>query len=490
MARRNTRVGVGSMRTFLNIFLGLTLVGSVGSCAVNPATGEREFNIVSEQQEIAIGRENDPQIVASMGLVPDSQLQRYVSGIGLRMAAISERPNLPWTFRVIDDPAVNAFAVPGGFIYITRGILAYMQNEAQLASVLGHEIGHVTARHSAAQMSRAQLATAGLVVGSILSPEVADAAGLAQQSLGLLFLKFGRDDERQSDELAFRYMGRTNYDVREMPGMFEMLRRVSEAEGGGRVPEWASTHPDPGNRRDMAQQVIAQLPPGQIGDIVDRQEFLDMTDGIVYGPNPREGYFRGQRFIHPELAFEMTFPDGWQTQNQKQAVVALSPNQDAITQITLDQGSPSQAAQTFLSQQGLQASRPQSTTINGLNAVVGEFVAQTQQGVLQGVGAWVELGGQTYRLLGYGVQSRWGSNSAAVERSMRSFARVTDRALLNVQPDRLDVVRIDRAMTIAQFAQRYRSAVDVGDLVLLNQADDANQQFPAGTLLKNVVAGG
>jgi predicted Zn-dependent protease len=438
-----------------------------------------------------MGRQNDPQIVASMGLYPDEALQNYVDAIGQRMAAVSERPELPWTFRVIDDPTVNAFAVPGGFIYFTRGILAHMANEAQFATVMGHEIGHVTARHSAAQISRAQLATAGLVVGSILSPEVASVAGAAQQSLGLLFLKFGRDDERQSDELAFRDMARTNYDVRQVPEVFEMLRRVSASEGAGRVPEWASTHPDPGNRRDQAQQTIAALPAGQIGTIVRRDEFLRMLDDVVYGVNPREGYFRGQRFIHPDLTFELTFPDGWQTQNQKQAVVALSPTQDAIMQMTLAEGSAAQTAQTFLAQEGLQATQPRRRTINGLTAVTAEFAAQTeQQGTLQGLAAWIELDGRTYQLLGYGTQQRWSSNQAAVERGIGSFARVTDRSLLNVQPDRLDIVQIDRAMTLSEFAQRYRSSVDIDDLVLLNQADGPDQRFPSGTLLKRVVAGG
>ncbi|MEJ2503204.1 MAG: M48 family metalloprotease [Gemmatimonadota bacterium] len=468
----------------------LALALGLASCATNPATGETELSLVSESQEIAIGRQSDPEIVASMGLYPDEELQEYVSAIGNRLAAVSERPELPWTFRVIDDPTVNAFAVPGGFIYFTRGILGYMVNEAQLATVMGHEIGHVTARHSAAQMTRQQLATAGLALGSVLSQEVASVAGLAQQSLGLLFLKFGRDDETQSDELAFRYMRRTDYDVREAPGMFEMLRRISAAQGGGRIPEWQSTHPDPGNRRDRAAAAIAELDPSEYGSIVDRAEFLRMIDGVVYGPDPREGYFRDQRFIHPELAFELTFPDGWRTRNQKQAVLALSPGQDAILQLTLADGSPGQAAQSFLAQQGIEASSPQRRDVNGLPAVVAEFRAQTQEGVLLGAGAWIELGGRTYQLLGYGGQSSWSANAPVVARSIGTFDGVSDPSLLDVEPQRIDIVEIDRPLTIAEFAQRYAGVASVEDLVLLNQADGPDQQYPAGTLLKRVVERG
>ncbi len=465
------------------------LTAFVVGCVVNPATGEREISLVSESQEIAMGREYDPQIVASMGLYPDSQVQRYVREIGLRMAARSERPNLPWTFRVIDDPIVNAFAVPGGYIYITRGILGYMDNEAQLAAVLGHEIGHVTARHTAQQLTRTQLATAGLVVGSIVSETVAGVAGTASQGLGVLFLKFGRDDERQSDALAFRYMGRTDYDVREIPDVFQMLARVSAGQGGGRVPEWLSTHPDPGNRRQDALDRIAALPADSLGSIVRRDVFLSTIDDMVYGADPRQGYFRdGTDFIHPDLAFRLVFPSGWRTVNQTQAVLGGSPNEDAIIQLTLAQGtSLDAAARTFLGQEGLQATQPQRTTTNGLSSVTSEFTAQTQQGTLQGVALFVEHGGRIYRILGYGTQQRWRSNEAVVRRSLASFARVTDRTLLDVEPLRIDIVPIDRAMTLAEFAQRNPGPVDLDALVLLNQANDAQQRFPAGTRLKRVV---
>jgi predicted Zn-dependent protease len=220
-------------------------------CAINPATGKRQLVLISEAQEIAIGRESDESIVAQFGLYPDEALQDYVAGIGHDLAARSERPDLDWTFRVLDDPLVNAFALPGGYIYVTRGILAHFNSEAELASVLGHEIGHVTARHGVNQMSKAQLAQLGLGVASILAPEeVQKFGGLATQGLGLLFLKFGRDDERQADDLGLRYIVNEGYDPRPMAEVFETLERVSRTSGGGRVPAWASTHPNPENRSE------------------------------------------------------------------------------------------------------------------------------------------------------------------------------------------------------------------------------------------------
>src|SRR5438093_2557951 len=149
----------------------LLVAGAALACATNPATGARQIMLVSESQEIAMGRDYDKQVAASIGLYADTALQRWIQQFGTRLAATSERPKLPWTFRVVDDPVVNAFALPGGYIYVTRGILAHLNSEAELAGVVGHEIGHVTARHPASQTSKQQLAPLGLAVASIASPD-------------------------------------------------------------------------------------------------------------------------------------------------------------------------------------------------------------------------------------------------------------------------------------------------------------------------------
>src|SRR5256884_9114765 len=201
------------------------LAALAAGCAVNPATGSRQLMLVSESQEIALGRDYEPQVAGSIGIYGDSGLQRYIQQFGARLAASSERPNLPWSFRVVDDPVVNAFALPGGFIYVPRGILAHLNSEAALAGVVGHEIGHVTARHSASQMSKQQLAQIGLAVGSIASPEFGRYAGVASAGLGVLFLKFSRDDESQADHLGLRNMRRAASDPPAMPQLFEMLTR-------------------------------------------------------------------------------------------------------------------------------------------------------------------------------------------------------------------------------------------------------------------------
>ena len=201
--------------------VGLALASS--ACAVNPATGGRMFSLVSEGQEIEMGQEAMAQVDAAMGLYDDPALQAYVDSVGQAMAAVSERPELPWTFKIVDDPVINAFALPGGPVYLARGIMAHFNSEAEMASVLGHEIGHITARHSVEQISRAQLMQIGLVASVVLVPELRPFGDALGGGLGILFLKFGRDDESQSDELGFRYMTRLGYDPQGAVDMFEIL---------------------------------------------------------------------------------------------------------------------------------------------------------------------------------------------------------------------------------------------------------------------------
>ena len=458
---------------------------AASGCVTNPATGRNQIMLISEAQEIQMGREYDPQIVASIGLYPDAALQQYVQQLGARLAATGERPGLPWTFRVVDDPAVNAFAVPGGFIYVTRGILAHLNSEAELASVVGHEIGHVTARHTVSRMSNQQLAGLGLVVGSIVSSGFASYAGLANAALGILFLKYSRDDETEADDLGLRYLRRTTWDAREMPVVFEMLEQMSASQGGGRLPTWLATHPSPANRREHIAALLAATP--QTGTVVNRDSYLRRLDGQVFGENPREGYFQGSQFSHPDLRFRLIFPEGWATHNGKQAVVAVSPGKDAVVELGPAQGtSADAAARAFLAQEGITGGSTSRTTQSGLRAVSAPFGATTQNGTLRGMVLFVEHGGAVYGLVGYAPDARWSTYQAVIERALRSFQPLTDRTALNVQPQRLDIVTLDRRTTIATLARQLPSPASAATLALLNRVE-LQTPLESGRLIKWVV---
>jgi predicted Zn-dependent protease len=455
-------------------------------CARNPATGKNEIMLVSESQEVAMGQQADSQVIQSIGLYPDPALQSYVQDLGKKLAATSERPNLPWTFRVVDDPAVNAFAIPGGFVYVTRGILTHVTNEAQLATVMGHEIGHVTARHTAHEMSRQQVANLGLAIGSIASSQIAKYAGVASQALGVMFLKFSRDDESQADELGVRYSSRANFDSRQMDSVMAMLDKL-EQQAGSKLPEWLETHPDPGNRIQHINQVLAATKKDFTGTTINRQSYVQRVDGMMFGMNPREGFFKNGVFYHPDLRFQIAFPNGWQTQNGKSSVAAMSPQQDAIVELTIAQGSNAeQAARTFLSQQGVQAGTLSRGNINGLTAAEAPFAASTQNGTLQGQAVFIQYGNNVFQVLGYGPQANWSANQGVAQRAIASFGPLTDPAMLNLQPQHVTLITLDRRTTIAQLAQQRPAPVSVATLALINQVDQ-NAQLEPGRIVKWVV---
>ena len=469
---------------FITSSLAAALV--LAGCARNPATGANQLMLVSESQEIQMGQQYDKEVIASIGLYPDPALQTYIQELGSRLAATSERPKLPWTFRVVDDPAVNAFALPGGFIYVTRGLLAHMNSEAELASVMGHEIGHVTARHTAAQMSKEQLLGLGLAVGSIASSTFERYAGTASQALGLLFLKFSRDNENQADQLGLRYSGRANYDPRKMADVMKLLDKITQ-QSGSRLPEWMATHPNPGNRLQHINTMLAAMPQDFAGTIVNRDSYERRLDGIIFGMNPREGFFKGTDFFHPDLRFRISFPSGWSTFNGKEAVAAMSPQQDAVIELTMvKEGNADQAARAFLSAEGMQAGTVTRGRVNGLTSSEAPFGATTQSGAVRGVAVFVEYGGGVYRLLGYGPESRWPTYQGVAQRALYSFGQLTDQAILNVQPQHVDVLVLDRRTTIADLAQQRPAPVPAATLSLINQVEVTTPLEP-GRLVKWVI---
>lgn len=476
------------MRHPSKVGLPLVLLLVFASCAVNPATGERQFTLMTEGQEIQMGREADPDIVGSMGLYPDENLQAYVQELGAELAATTERPDLPWTFRVLDDPLINAFALPGGFIYVTRGILVQFESEAELVGVLGHEIGHVTARHSVSRISKAQLAQVGLGVGMILKPELQRFEGIASASMQLLFLKFSRDDEYQADELGVRYMGRAGYDPAQLSGVMAMLGQITSDHGDG-PPEWLSTHPNPANREGEILRMASEAEVTRNPPLINREGYLPFLDGMIYGENPREGFFEGSRFYHPDMAFQLDFPQGWQTANSKAAVQAGSSEGDAGMVLALAQGSsPSSALTEFLGQDGMEGGQPSSAPINGTPAAAADFRVTTTDGVINGRVAFLDYGGTLLRWLGFATSAAWPNRRDAIRSSLESFRTLHDRSKLEVEPARLRLVTVPRATDLESFLQREGVSDRAESVRILNRLS-GNASLAAGRVLKVPVGG-
>lgn len=468
------------------LFVLVLALSCLASCATNPVSGDRELALVSESQEIQIGQQSAAAAESQLGLVDDQGLQDYVQRLGMQLAAASERPNLPWTFRVVDDPTPNAFAAPGGYIFITRGLLALIGNEAELVSVLGHEIGHVTARHSVSRMSRQQLAQIGLGIGSMVSPEIAQFSDLAAGGLEVLFLSYGRDDERQADKLGYDYTLAQDYDVREMVNVFAALQQSAQLEGQSPVPSWLASHPYPEERISLIEDRLETLPASSQPRRIGEDEYVTQIDGLLYGINPRNGYFEENRFMHPGLAFRLDMPEGWQTRNLAQLVLAGSPANDAMIQLSIVEGGRAEAADEFFAQEGLTAGRVGSERVNGLGATIGRFEVQTEQGALGGIAAFISMDENTYRIVTFTPADKLSGYEDAFRRSINSFGRLTDRTALARQPDRLEIVRLPRQMTIEQFNRTYPSTIPLEELALINQLPGPDSVMPARYPAKRV----
>ena len=460
-------------------------------CVRNPATGKLQLDIVSESQEVEMGKQAAQEVQQTMGTYKDPKVEAYVNNLGQSLAKQTTRPNLPWQFHVVEDASVNAFALPGGPVFVTRGILGTLNSEAELAGVMGHECGHVAARHSATQLSKAQVAQLGLGLGSILSPAVASVGQVAGAGLQVMFLKFSRDDESQADKLGLAYMANDGYDARSMLEVFRTLNRVSKLAGGGKLPQWLETHPDPENRLGAAEQRLKEIKHDFTGAKVNREDYLRTIDGIVYGEDPRQGFFKGQLFLHPELKFQVQFPEGWKTQNTPQAVAAISPKQDAIVQLqAAGQGtSPEQAAQKFFSQKGIQRGQAAQTSVHGLPAVAAYFAAQTDQGQIGGLVTFLGYNNTTWAILGYTAAAAVQQHDAEFKSVTTSFGPLTDAAAANVQPAKIQLVKLDQPMTVEQFQQKYPSNRKVEEVALINGLDAPASPMQPGQTYKRVVGG-
>lgn len=457
-------------------------------CATNPVTGKKQLMLISKDQEKAMGLQADPSIIATYGLYEDEKIQQFIDRVGGEMGRVSHRPTIDYQFRILDSPVVNAFALPGGYIYFTRGILAHFNNEAQFAGVLGHEIGHVTARHSASQYSKQTLAQVGLVAGMIVSEDFRQYADVAQQGLGLLFLKFGRDDESQSDQLGVEYSTKIGYDAHHMADFFQTLARLS-SDSGQELPTFLSTHPDPADRNQKVAALANewQKKVGKGEGKVNRDSYLRLIDGIVYGEDPRQGYFENGRFYHPELKFQFPVPRNWQTVNTPQQVQMAPQDGQAILSLSLAQGgSAREAAQAFVQQTGITVTESNAVQVNGLPAfaIVGRQQDQQSGQVLQLLSYFIEYNGLIYQMMGISTAAGFNTYVSDFRNTITNFATLTDASKINVQPQRIRIKTVAKAGTLQQVLTTLGAKQNqLKELAILNgmQLED---KVDAGTLLK------
>ncbi len=443
----------------------LTLILPLQACSTNAATGKSIFaGLMSPQDEQTTGDEQHSDIVKQYGGVSDNTaLNQYITMIGTKLVPYTERRDVPnYTFTVLNTDDINAFAVPGGYIYVTRGLLNLAQNEAQVAGVVAHELGHIQARHSAQQYSQTAVANIGVgLLGSVLGGATgqlaSQVAGFGAQA-GLL--KYSREDEYEADSLGIRYMQLANYDPTEMAHFLEMLERNTQFEnsisksGGGSQLTFMSTHPSTPARISRAYALASRAPQAQYN--LGRDAYLAAIDGTTYGGSTTSGFVRGNDYIHPGIGVRFTVPDGFNIQNGDKQVVAENGH-GAI--IVFDSGKgTTNDPQAYLAQTWLASQNPsnvETITVNNLPAATGVAQVNTSGGTKDG--RFVALagdGGEFYRLAfltNVGDQAKYAD---AFKRSTYSFKALTaaDRAALS--PNRVRLTTVQSGDTVASLAQK------------------------------------
>ncbi|MBC7744663.1 MAG: M48 family metalloprotease [Flavobacterium sp.] len=448
------------MKNFLSLAIFAVSIMLVDACAVNPVTGKKQVVLMSEAQELAMGKEADPQIIQQFGLYENKQLQDFINIKGKQMAAISHRPNLDYQFRIVDSDVLNAFAVPGGYVYFTRGIMAHFNNEAEFAGVLGHEIGHITARHSVAQQRNSILGQLGLITGMIISPEFGQFAEQASQGLGLLFLKFGRDAERESDRLGVEYSSKIGYDAHEMAGFFNTLERKSGDQAES-IPDFLSTHPNPGDRNiavnklatEWGQKLKLQNPE------VNRNSYLKRIEGLIYGEDPKQGFVENSVFYHPVLKLQFPIPSNWAFQNSPDKVQMAPKDGRAMMMLTLAPGKTVQeAANAVLQKYSLQALESKEVNVNGLQAmaIVADQVPQQQQQqqqqqqAIRTLSYFIQYNNLIYHMIGVSNTNEFNNFLPLFSSTMQSFRELTDVSKINRKPERVRIKTVKQNGTLQQ----------------------------------------
>jgi len=452
-----------------------------------------------DRGEIEQGREADQQIEAQYGFYEDEALGAYVTRIGDRMAELSERPHLPWTFRVLDSPVVNAFALPGGFVYVTRGLVAYAGSEAELAGVIGHEIGHVTGRHSKARQTGSFISGLAIFAGALLSDTVRDlvSLGVPQLAAGLVLTKYSRGQELDADERGIRYATQAGYNPYGIGGFFETLQSLEESSDRKKLPGWISTHPQVDDRIERSNRWAAESLErfGLRSDelYVGRRELFAAVDGLVFGENPREGYTDGDTFLHPDLGFRLDFPSGWTVQNTRASVTAVAPREEAYIKLELATLAAGETMQDYvrgyLLELRAEVGDSDRMEINGLDAFEAVFSLRADRRDYAVLGNWIAYDGRIYQLLGVTSPARWRQYGTAMQRGMHSFSELTDREVLDTEPARVAVTEVRRSMQLAGVIEEYPElSVSSRTLAILNHLS-LDDLIDGGDLVKLVFGG-
>ena len=491
------------MRIIRNSIVFLTIVLLAGGCTIqrNPVSGNKRLMAYTWSQEVQIGEEVDKEFTAQYGLFDDYNTTDFVDKLGHKILEVSHMRRedtdqkfreTEFYFRVLDSPVVNAFALPGGYVYVTRGLLAHLNNEAQLAVVIGHEIGHVAARHASQRAVRQSLGQIAIIGGAVLGQEFLGLPGesilnMSSQAAQLIFLSYSRDAERESDRLGVEYAAKAGYSAEEGAAFFTSLKRISE-EAGQSIPSFLSSHPDPGEREKTIPELARDwADKGYEQRIRNEQEYYELLDGMIFGQNPREGFLDNDRFVHPDLAFQFPVPDGWRLINERQQVILLSSSEDAVMIFRIDGESESaqESVQTFTGQEGISVNNQTSTQSSGrYDAHKADVTIVQDQGNLRALIWALEYDDRIYRFINYTTEDSYEDYESAFTAVPETFDELKDRNILDVRPVTLQMIPAEDAGRFENFLpDELPMGISAEKVAIINQVE-LDDQIEAGRYLK------
>ena len=456
----------------------------LAACAPAPKpAAEREKRTVildTPSADAAAGEEQNQAVSAQVGIVKNPKLEKYLQALGERLVRFSTDRPFAYHFQVVDQWSPNAFALPGGFIYVSRGLLVLTNSEDELACVVGHEITHSAARHAASQQAYVQQ----LPPFSLGLPRMASIAAYA------------RDQERMADTGGQRICAAAGYDPRAMSTFLQSLDAIERLQmGNSRIPTFLDTHPGTGERIGSAAVFASTLPTPPARDLAAlREKYLDHFKGLLLGGDPAEGVIQGSRFLHPDMNFALAFPAGWEIMNTPAAVVAVPQKRDARFALE-DAGvgdDPQAVAEPYLAKRlaevkaSIEFQGAQETRCCKTYVVRGSV--SIPQGVIAGQLTWVALNGHVYRLSAVYIPLAAGKYADRARQFVRSFHPLTPEERVSIQADRLELVRARAGETIPELSARTGNVYDVHPTAIANGIS-VDARLTEGQLLKIGVRG-
>ncbi|MDG1858837.1 MAG: M48 family metalloprotease, partial [Emcibacteraceae bacterium] len=470
---------------------------------VNPATGQRDFTpFMSPQKEMSLGKDAHPGILKDNGGVyANARVTQYVNDMGQRLVRNSELSDYPFTFTVLDTPLVNAFALPGGYVYVTRGIMSLVGSESELASVVGHEIGHVTARHSAKRYNNQMFAGLGTVLVGAATGNGALAESVGQGANAYL-MSYSRNQEHQSDELGIRYSSRSGFDPYAASKMLNALDNehklqltLANRSGEGQKSDFNSTHPNTQERVSRAFQKATETGIQQGARNANQELYYNILDGMRYGDDPKQGVIDGREFLHPTMKLKFTVPENYTLKNSSDAVVAVGTGPAESAAIIFSGGSMQNKSITEYATAVWQGNKIendmqglQEFKVNGMDAVTAYTNMNIQDKPYVVRLLAIKYSDNTaYNFMMLTPQSKYQSLSEGLQRASYSFDKLSNNEAAALKGRKIKIIRVKSGDTISGLSGQMAFDDFRQERFMALNGLTSNSMLKSGQLLKMII---